>query len=130
MTTPRVLVVDDNALNLELVGFVLESADFVLLCRSDAEAARAALDTFRPDLILMDIQLPGLDGVTFTRQLKSDPRYQHMVIVAFTAYAMKGDEAKFRAAGCDGYISKPIDVSRFADQLRQLLSAGPDPVGA
>jgi len=78
---------------------------------------------FEPDLILMDIQMPGMDGLELTRLLKADARTRPIVIVAFTAYAMKGDEAKFRAAGCDGYLSKPIDVATFAEQVRAYLVA-------
>ena len=72
----------------------------------------------------MDIQMPGMDGIELTRRLKADPQRQHIVIVAFTAYAMQGDEAKMRAAGCDGYLSKPIDVHTIAASLRSLLRAG------
>ena len=69
----------------------------------------------------MDIQMPGMDGIELTQRLKADPRLQHIIVVAFTAYAMRGDEAKMRVAGCDGYLSKPINVSTFADSVRSML---------
>ena len=77
--------------------------------------------SFAPDLILMDIQMPGKNGLEVTRELKADPATQHIRIVAFTAFAMRGDEAKMRAAGCDGYLSKPIDVGTFGAQVRAYL---------
>ena len=118
---PRVLVVDDNALTIELVGFVLGQAGFDLQTAGDAAAALQRIAERRPDLILMDIQLPGLDGLALTRRLKADAATRDIVIIAFTAYAMKGDELTMRAAGCDGYLSKPIDVARLADTLRGWL---------
>ena len=120
----KVMIVDDNTLNVELVSFVLGEAGFELAVALDAEQALATLPAFGPELVLMDIQMPGMDGLALTRRLKSDPATRHIVILAFTAYAMKGDEAKMRAAGCDGYISKPIDVKTFASRVRQHLPAG------
>jgi two-component system, cell cycle response regulator DivK len=120
----RVLVVDDNTLNIELVSFVLGADGFEVASAIDAEQALAQLPVFAPALVLMDIQMPGMDGLELTRRLKADAATAHIIVVAFTAYAMKGDEAKLREAGCDGYISKPIDVGRFAAQVRQHL-AGP-----
>ena len=117
----RVLVVDDNTLNLELVSFVLDAAGLEVACATHAAQALALIPTFRPALILMDIQMPGVDGVTLTRQLKADPATRDIFIVAFTAYAMKGDDAKMRAAGCDAYLSKPFDVSTFAQTVRGFL---------
>jgi two-component system, cell cycle response regulator DivK len=121
VSAPKVLVVDDNALNVELVSFVLGEAGFEIAVAFDAEQALAKLAAFGPALVLMDIQMPGMDGLELTRRLKSDASTRHIAILAFTAYAMKGDEAKMRAAGCDGYISKPIDVASFAAQVRQHL---------
>lgn len=124
MNKPRILIVDDNAMNVELVTFVLCDAGFDVESAGDADAAFARVDEAQPDLILMDIQLPGLNGLDVTRQLKSNPKTRSIVIVAFTAYAMKGDERKMLAAGCDGYLSKPIHVQSFAAEVRQLLEAG------
>lgn len=118
---PRVLVVDDNALNVELVAFVLGADGFAVDTAVDAPQALRRLASARPDLILMDLQLPGMDGLALTRLLKSDPSTAAIPVVAFTAYAMKGDEEKARAAGCDGYVAKPIDVATFAQAMRAHL---------
>jgi CheY-like chemotaxis protein len=120
VTPLRVLVVDDNALNLELASFVLDADGIEVAGAADAEQAQALLAAFDPQLVLMDVQLPGMDGLSLTRRLKADPATCHVKVVAFTAYAMKGDEDKMRAAGCDGYLAKPIDVARFAAQVRAL----------
>ena len=120
----RVMVVDDHVLNVELVRFILDAEGWAVALAGDAQQALALLPGFAPDLILMDIQMPGIDGLALTRQLKADPATSHIVIVAFTAYAMKGDEARMMAAGCDGYISKPIEVATFAAQVRALLPEG------
>ena len=123
---PHVLVVDDNPINLELASFVLAADGWCVSTADDAEEALRCIEQRLPDLILMDIQLPGMDGLTLTRQIKADPALRHITVVAFTAYAMKGDEAIMRAAGCDGYLAKPIEVARFAAQVRALqLGSGP-----
>jgi len=121
MSAPRVMIVDDNALNVEMVSFVLGAAGFEVAVALDAEQALARLPAFDPALVLMDIQMPGMDGLALTHRLKTDAATRHIVILAFTAYAMKGDEARMRAAGCDGYISKPINVGSFAAQVRAHL---------
>ena len=122
MTIPRVLVIDDNPLNLELASFVLESDGLLVDRAMDATEARHQIGRHRPDLILMDIQLPGLDGLTLTQQLKADPATAQIIIIAFTAYAMRGDEHRLRAGGCDGYLGKPIDVNTLASQVRALIA--------
>lgn len=127
MQTLRVLVVDDNALNVELAAYVLGAAGIAVEAAASAEEALVRVAGSAPDLVLMDIQMGGIDGLTLTRQLKADSATRHIVIVAFTAYAMRGDEERFRAAGCDGYISKPIDVARFADQVLAFAAAGRKP---
>jgi two-component system cell cycle response regulator DivK len=124
-TDPRVLIIEDNAANVELATFVLEDAGFVVSTVTDAGDAMAQLASFRPDLILMDMRLSGGDGLALTQVIKSDPATSDVVIVAFTAFAMKGDEARLRAAGCDAYIAKPIDVASFARQVEAALGAGP-----
>ena len=123
MTTPRILIVDDNAMNDELVKFVLEADSVDVDSAADASEALARIPVFQPELILMDMQMPGMDGLELTRLLKADPATNGIVIVAFTAYAMQGDEAKMRVAGCDGYLSKPIDVATFAARVRSMLRA-------
>ena len=124
MSSSRVLIVDDNRLNVELTAFVLEADDFIVDSAADAAQALVRIPEFRPDLILMDIQMPGMDGLELTRRMKDDPSMRHIVIVAFTAYAMKGDEVRLRQAGCDGYASKPIDVSTFAATVRRSIADG------
>jgi CheY-like chemotaxis protein len=121
---PRVLVVDDNALNVELASFALAGAGFAVASATDAGQALLSIADFAPQLILMDIQMSGVDGLALTRRIKADAATAHIVVVAFTACAMKGDEARMRAAGCDGYISKPIDVRHFAERVRACLPGG------
>lgn len=121
-TLPRVLIVDDNIMNVELVKFVIGTASCLVESVPDAVQALMRIDKFQPDLILMDIQMPGMDGLELTRKIKADPLTRHIVVVAFTAYAMKGDEAKMRAAGCDAYISKPIDVATFGKTVLSYIS--------
>ena len=127
MQTPRVLIVDDNAMNVDLVSFLLTADSMQVESAADATRALAKIAEQRPDLILMDIQLPGMDGIELTQRLKADPATRHIVILALTAYAMKGDEAKMRAAGCDGYIAKPIDVASFATQVRSFIASADSP---
>ena len=122
MKQARILVVDDNQINLELVSFLLGDEEvFAVETADNAVDALARVPQFLPDLILMDIQLPGMDGLTLTGRLKADPATAHIVIVAFTAHAMKGDEARMRQAGCDAYISKPIEVASFVQRIRACL---------
>ena len=116
-----ILVVDDNATNLKLVSDLLEFEGYHILKAIDAEQARDVIRRSPPALILMDIALPGMDGLTLTRMLKADEKTRHIVIVALTAFAMKGDEQKARAAGCDGYITKPIDTRTFGGQVAEFL---------
>ncbi len=123
MNAPRILIVDDNPINIELAAHVLTRDGFVVTGASDAAVAAASVRSFAPDLILMDIQMPGMDGLELSRRLKMEPTSRQVVIIAFTAYAMKGDEAKMRAAGCDGYIPKPIDVATFAGSVRAHLKS-------
>jgi two-component system cell cycle response regulator DivK len=124
VSTPCVLIVDDNAINIELASFVLDAAGFKVESVQDPTLALAHVARSRPDLILMDIQMPGIDGLELTRRLKSDPATRDIVVVAFTAYAMKGDKARLRSAGCDAYLSKPIDVATFAQTVRSHLGGG------
>jgi len=119
----RILVVDDNPTNLKLACDVLEFDGYDVLAASDAEAALEIIKAGPLDLILMDIALPGMDGLTLTRQLKADERTWHIIIVALTAFAMKGDDNKAREAGCDGYITKPIDTRNLSSAVASYLSA-------
>jgi two-component system cell cycle response regulator DivK len=132
MTAERAIVIDDNAINAELASCVLEVGGFEVLTAADAQQALAGIASFQPDVALVDIQLPGMDGLTLVRLLKSQSATRDLVLIAFTAFAMKGDEAKMRAAGCDGYIAKPINVATFAAQVLDCLQAarGRRPEGA
>jgi CheY-like chemotaxis protein len=118
-----VLIVDDNPTNLKLARVVLEGAGYMVHTAESAGAALEVLQSLHPRLILMDIQLPDIDGLELTRRLKADPAYADIAIVALTAYAMKGDEAKARAAGCDGYITKPIDIDELPRAVARHLKA-------
>jgi two-component system cell cycle response regulator len=118
----RILIVDDNAINLRLATEVLRHEGHTVLNAVDAEQALEMLRHFTPDLILMDIALPGMDGLSLTRKLKAEERYRKVPIVALTAFAMKGDEQKALDAGCDGYIAKPIDTRRLPQQVAELLA--------
>ena len=117
-----ILVVDDNATNLRLATTLLELDGHAVLGASDAEGALRTLAEVRPDLILMDIGLPGMDGLALTRRIKADPRLRTVPVVALTAFAMKGDDLRASAAGCDGYIAKPIDTRRFVMQVAAALA--------
>ena len=109
----RVLVVEDNPANMTFAVFLLESAGHSVLTATDAEAGLALARSQCPELILMDIQLPGMDGLQATTLLKGDPVTQRIPVIALTALAMKGDEERIRSAGCDGYIAKPISYKEF-----------------
>jgi len=122
MKTARILVVDDNPINLKLVSDLLAFEGHEILHATDAEEAQVILHETLPDLILMDIALPGMDGLTLTRQLKADGRTAHIRVVALTAFAMKGDEQKAFDAGCDGYITKPIDTRALPGQVAGILA--------
>jgi two-component system, cell cycle response regulator len=125
--THRILVVDDNPTNLKLACEVLECEGYEILQAVDAEKAQEIITSQLPDLILMDIGLPGMDGLTFTKILKANDRTKHIPIVALTAFAMKGDSQKAFDAGCDGYISKPIDIRRFPEQVAEILRLSDKP---
>jgi CheY-like chemotaxis protein len=121
MNTPRVLVVDDNLMNIELATFVLRDRGIAVDVAMDANQAVDQITAFEPNLILMDIQLPGMDGLELMRRLKASPQTTHVTVVAFTAYAMNGDQTRMQEVGCDGYISKPIDVASFASTVLSFL---------
>jgi two-component system, cell cycle response regulator DivK len=122
MEGKSILIVDDNAQNLKLARVVLANEGFDVRTASNAEDALQLLRTVTPRLILMDIQLPGMDGLELTRRLKADPATRAICVIALTAYAMKGDDEKAFAAGCDGYITKPIDVERLPVVVSSYLA--------
>lgn len=128
MAAERVLIVDDQPMNRELAEALLEGEGYDLrTARSAHEALELVAGGFQPRLILMDIQMPGMDGLELTRRLRNDPSTGDAIILALTAYAMRGDEERMLAAGCDGYIPKPIDTRRFPGQVRDALAAGRPP---
>jgi len=114
-------VVDDNQDNRELVIKVLKSKGYLLMEAADGEIALQMLTEQRPDLILMDISLPKIDGYEVTRRLKEQDSFKNVPIIALTAHAMKGDREKALAAGCDGYITKPISVRELPDQIQTFF---------
>jgi len=121
MKAGRILVVDDNPSNLKLVEFLLASEKHEVRSAVDAASAMRTLEHFDPDLILMDLQLPDVDGLELTRRLKAAGPTAHIPIVAVTAYAMKGDEQRAREAGVDGYVSKPIDRVLFRRVVAEFI---------
>lgn len=123
-TGEPILIVEDNPVNRKLLSFLLTTRGYDVRAAARADEALEMLETFAPRLILMDLQLPGMDGLELTRRLKADPRTQHIVIIAVTAYAMKGDEERVRAAGCDGYVTKPIDTRALPQVIAGYLAAG------
>jgi len=116
-----ILVVDDNPINLKLVSDLLAFEGYRVLKAEDGEQAAASVEAEPPDLILLDVDLPGIDGLTLTRRLKSDVRTGDIIIVALTAFAMKADRQRAMAAGCDAYVTKPIDTRVLPGQVAQLL---------
>lgn len=129
MAGARILVVDDNPTNLRLLRMLLLGEAYEVQTAADATEAQAVVGEFHPRLILMDLQMPGMDGFELTRRLKADPATRDIVIVALTAYAMKGDEEKARAAGCDDYVSKPIDTRTLPAVIARHV-AQPFPAGS
>ena len=117
-----ILVVDDKPSNVKLVSFLLTRKGYAVRSAMNADEALDRIAEELPRLILMDIQLPGMDGLMLTHKLKVDPRTKHIFIVAFTAYAMKGDKEKMLDAGCDAYISKPIDTRALPDKVAEFLA--------
>jgi two-component system cell cycle response regulator DivK len=118
----KVLVVEDNPANMKLVTFLLQSAGHAVLSATDAEVGLTMARGEQPDLILMDIQLPGMDGLEATLLLKRDDATSAIPVIALTALAMKGDEERIRAAGCDGYIAKPMRYQEFLATIAAQLS--------
>jgi two-component system cell cycle response regulator DivK len=119
-----ILVVDDNADNRDLTQILLECEGFEVRMAEDAAQALGMLGSYRPNLILMDVQLPGMDGLELTRRLRQNPSLQGVIIVALSAYAMAAEKENAKTAGCDGYITKPINTRTFASAVQQYL-AGP-----
>lgn len=119
-----ILIVEDNPMNMELARDVLEANGYRVRGAASAGEALQALQESLPDLILMDIQLPGLDGLELTRTLKQDADTKDIIVVAMTAHAMRGDRERILEAGCSGYIAKPIDTRALSREVARLLPAG------
>ena len=122
---PYVLVVDDNPLNAKLITYALEVYDVASRVAKEANEALSLIASETPAVILMDVQLPGVDGLALTRQLRADARYRDLPIIAVTAYAMASDEQAAALAGCTGYMAKPIDVRALGDLVLSLLGRQP-----
>ncbi|MES3022660.1 MAG: response regulator [Pseudomonadota bacterium] len=118
----RILVVEDNQANMKLAVLLLENAGHSVLCALDAESALTLARAEQPDLILMDIQLPGMDGLAATALLKGDPATAAIPVIALTALAMKEDQERSQIAGCDGYIAKPLRYAQLLATIDKLLA--------
>ena len=127
MGDKTILVIEDNELNMKLVRSLLKMSSYVMVEAVDAETGIKLAREKKPDLILMDIQLPGMDGLSATKILKADPSLKDIVIIALTSHAMEGDDTKVREAGCDGYITKPIDTRNFLQRVTDYAN-GPEEV--
>ncbi len=123
MTGNTILIIEDNLLNLELATDLLEANGFVVASAQTAEDGLRRARELMPDLVLMDFSLPGMDGLSATRNLKADPATHHLIVVGLTANAMKGDEQAALDAGCDGYLTKPIDTRNFVATVTQFIAA-------
>jgi CheY-like chemotaxis protein len=125
MSERKILVVEDNDMNMQLVEFLLEEGGYAIVKATSGEEALAITQNgsdSTPDLILMDIHLPGMDGLSVVRAMKEDARTARIPILALTAHAMRGDKDRFLEAGCDGYISKPIDVKTFLSSIERFIA--------
>jgi two-component system cell cycle response regulator DivK len=123
MSSPKILIVEDNALNMELAVDLLQASGFCVYCTRTAEEGIRLAREVQPELVLMDISLPGMDGLCATRALKADPASRHLTVVGLTAHAMKGDEANGRDAGFDGYLTKPINTRTFVASVKEFIAA-------
>ncbi|MGD2013917.1 MAG: response regulator [Desulfobacterales bacterium] len=121
MKIKTILVIEDNKLNMKLVNGLIKIGKYRMLEALDAESGIQLIREQRPDLVLMDIQLPGMDGLSATKVIKEDPDLKDIPIVALTSFAMQGDEEKALAVGCTGYITKPIDTRKFLETVSRYL---------
>jgi CheY-like chemotaxis protein len=125
MAGESILIIDDSPLNLKLARIILEGQGYVVGTATGGNEALSRVSTFKPQLVLMDVQMPDIDGLEVTRRIKANPDTRDIIVVALTSYAMKRDEEKARSAGCDGYITKPFDSQKLLLQIRQYLDTRP-----
>lgn len=125
MTKNKILIIEDNLQNLELATVLLEVSGFEVASARTAEEGLRLARELSPTLVLMDFSLPGMDGLAATKSLKTDPATRHLAVVGLTANAMKGDPEIARQAGCDGYLTKPIDTRTFADTVKTFIPGSP-----
>ena len=123
MAHESILIIDDSPLTLKMVRFLLQSQGYVIQTASGGSEALSILHTFKPKLVLMDMQMPGIDGLETTRRIKANPDTQGIVVVALTASAMKSDGEKALSAGCDGYVTKPFENEKLLALIRKYLDA-------
>ena len=123
MTGNKILIIEDNILNLELATDLLEANGFVVASAPTAEEGLRLAREMLPDLVLMDFGLPGMDGLSATKNLKTDPATRHLTIVGLTAHAMMGDEELALNAGCDGYLTKPINTRTFVATVKKFVAS-------
>ena len=121
MTRPTILIIEDNEMNLELAATLLETKGFAVISARTAEEGLRLAYQLLPDLILMDFSLPGMDGLTAIRNLKANPATRHLAVIGLSANAMKGDEEIALNAGCNGYLTKPIDTRTFASTIENFV---------
>jgi two-component system, cell cycle response regulator DivK len=122
--TKRILMVEDTEDNRQIIRDLMESVGYDLIEAEDGAAGVAMAIEHRPDLILMDIQLPVMDGYEACRRIKADPELRHIPIIAVTSYALSGDETKTKAAGCDGYVAKPFSPRQLLAKMNEFLERG------
>jgi two-component system cell cycle response regulator DivK len=118
----KIVIIEDNPANMKLAAFLLHRAGHEVLQATDAESGLALIREHLPALVLMDVQLPGMDGIKATRRLKADPATAHIMVIALTSHAMQGDEATMRAAGCDGYMPKPFHHRELLAMVEKTLA--------
>jgi two-component system, cell cycle response regulator DivK len=123
----KILIIEDNAANMTLTAYLLNWGGHTVISATDAEAGLTMARAEKPNLILMDVQLPGMDGLEATRLLKQDDATRAIPVIALTALAMKGDEERIRAAGCDGYVAKPMRYQEILATIAALLEPKPEP---
>jgi CheY-like chemotaxis protein len=125
MGQETILAVDDNPMNLKLLRIFLQKRGYDVATAASGQEARAKIKSLRPRIVLMDLQLPEVDGLQLTRELKADPELRGALVLAVTSYAMEGDRERAVAAGCDGYFTKPVDLQLLLKEIQRHVAAEP-----